>query len=495
MEDPQVLLGKLIPRLDQRVRCVGEAEDWYEGEHPIPEPPPNTPASTDREARAAYLNMSRLAVTNFLRPIVDVRQRRLNPEGFQFSLSPTSTDSEAWDIYRRNHLDGDSDLAHHAALKTGQAFAIVWPGADGKAEITIEDPSQVIVAYEPGSRRKRMAALKRWVDDDGYAYITLYTRTAIYKYRSTTSTTSGLYIEGQALGSYTWAQRQVPGEQWPLRNPYGVVPVFELRANPSVKPALYGGGTPEFAGVVNEQRKINHSMMLMLVAMEHQSFRQRWVTGWDYPTNPDGTPDKAAMVAAGAARLLTLKPYDGQEAALRVGEFAQADFRPFVDINQMLVTSLASNSGTPPYAFLLGNLINVASDAMARLEGIQADALEALARSFGETWSDVIRFALLVEGNDKAKDPVIATVWGEFERRTATEQANLALQAKAAGAPIQVVFSMFPGVDPTQAKRWKTEAIADELRAASVAPAATVPGPPVPPTQPTPPTPVPANAG
>ena len=486
-EDPLVLIGKMTAKLNERALAVKTAEDWYDGNHPIPDPPPNTPAATDGEARKAYLTMSRLAVTNFLRPIVDVRQRRLNPEGFQFSQSPTSTDTGVWDIYRRNHLDGDSDLAHMAALKTGQGFVIVWPGSDGKAEITIEDPESVIVAYEPGSRRKRKAALKRWVDDDGYVYVTLYTALAIYKYRSAASTTTGLYVAGQSGGSYQLEPRQVPNETWPLRNPYGEVPVFELRANPSVKPSLYGGGTPEFAGVLNEQRKINQTTMLMLVAMEHQSFRQRWVTGWDYPTNEDGTPDKASMVKAGASRLMTLKPYDGQEDKLRVGEFSQADFRPFVDITQMLVTTMCSSSGTPPYAFLLGNLINVASDAMARLEGIQADALEALSWHFGETWSDAMRFALMVEGNEKAKDPVITTVWGEFERRTATEQANLAMMAKAAGAPSTVVFSMFPGVSPSEAKRWKTEAISDQLVAAAAAPAIDVTPDPVPP--------VPASAG
>ena len=46
-------------------------------------------------------------------------------------------------------------------------LVLVWPGMSGLAEVHVEDPAQAIVAYLPGSRRTREAALKRWTDDDG----------------------------------------------------------------------------------------------------------------------------------------------------------------------------------------------------------------------------------------------------------------------------------------------------------------------------------------
>lgn len=465
-EDPQILLKKLNAELDKRAKAVAEYTNWYEGKHPIPPPPPNTSAAVDQEAYVAFVAMSQLAITNFMPPIVDVPASKLNIEGFRFSESPTSTDVDAWTIWTRNHLDGDFGLVKDAALQTGQNCVVVWPDDNGRAEITVEDPSQTIVMYEAGSRRKRRAALKRWVDEDGRTHATLYTRTAIYKYQSR-HTTSGLVLPS-STGSWTdtadltgagwmhtWERREVDGEQWPLPNPYGVVPVIEVRANPPLKASMYGGGRPEFLKQINEQRRINQTVMNMLVTMEFQAFRQRWVTGWDYPTLPDGTPDRAAIHKASASRLWTFQPGEEGDEKVQVGEFKQAEFQPFIAALLMWVKVIASTSGTPPYAFLLGDMINVAADSLARIEGIQTSKVRDHARNFGAVAADeIIRLALLIEDNPKAKDPTITTVWGEFEERTATEQANLAVQAKALGVPVDVVFAMLPGVDQAEARRW-----------------------------------------
>lgn len=472
--DPLATLMKLSDALDERAKAVADADAWYSGNHPLPEPPANTAAASDAESRLAFQTMARLAVTNFLPAVVDVPAARLNNEGFHFSQSPASTDTEAWDIWKRNHLDGDSDLMQAAALRCGSASMIVWPGPDGKAEITVEDPAQVLVAYEPGSRRKRSAALKRWLNDDGRTYATLYTPSWIYKYQTATRSSSALILP--TFGRTTWEQRQVPGESWPLPNPLGVVPVVELRANPPLAASPFGGGVPEFAGQINEQRKINQTVMNMLVTMEHQAFRQRWATDWDYPLDADGRPDKAAMLKASASRLMVFNNEDATTP--KVGEFAQADFRPFLEATEFWVNTISTGSGTPPYAFTLGNMMNVAADMMARIEGVQSDKLKVHSRNFAEGESEAMRLALAIEGNPKAADPIISVVWGEFDRRTATEQANLAQIASNLGAPKASVFAMFPGVDQAEANRWAVGAIADDLRAAALTPTVAAPAPP-----------------
>ena len=456
------VLNKLSKALDARARDVAEANAWYSGDHPLPEPPSNTAAASDGEAKAAFRKMAALAVTNFIPAVANVPAARLNLEGFRFSQSRTASDAEAWTIWRRNFLDGDSDLSQKAALVTGSAPVIVWPGPDGLAEITVEDPAQVIVAYEPGSRRRRMAALKRWTDDTGRTLATLYTADGIRKYRSTTTTPQTNLVVPLPTGTTTWEARLVPGETWPLPNPLGVVPVVELRANAPLAASPYGGGVPEFAGQVNDQRKINQTVMNMLVTMEYQAFRQRWVTDWDYPTNEDGSPNKAAMVKAGAARLMVFNNEDGTTP--KVGEFAQADFRPFIEAIEFWVNTISTGSGTPPYAFTLGNMMNVAADMMARIEGVQSDKLKVHSRAFGEAWAEVMRLALRIEDNKKAADPAITAVWGEFDRRTATEQANLAQIASGLGAPKRAVYAMLPGVDQAEADRWVVEAQADQFR-------------------------------
>ena len=45
-------------------------------------------------------------------------------------------------------------------------FLLVDPN-EGEPRITVEHPSQMIVAIDPGDRRKRLAALKEWEGEDG----------------------------------------------------------------------------------------------------------------------------------------------------------------------------------------------------------------------------------------------------------------------------------------------------------------------------------------
>jgi hypothetical protein len=56
-------------------------------------------------------------------------------------------------------------------------------------------------------------------------------------------------------------------------------------------------------------------------------------------------------------------------------------------------------------------------------------------------------------------------VWGEFEERTATEQANLAQIFRQLGAPDEVVYATLPGVDQQEAARWVRQANAAALMA------------------------------
>lgn len=483
-DDALALVKELCVRLDERARAVSEADDWYEGRHPVPEPPVNTLATVDGEARRAFVEMARNGVTNLLPPIVDVQADGLNVEAFRFGGSAISSDVEAQAVWQRNHMDADHGLLIHDALRTGQGMALVWPGMDGRAQITVEDPAQTIVMYEAGSRRNRRAALKRWTDD-AYSYVTLYTPDAIWKFRSEHKASDLLDSNGRRFGSDgSWIPREVTGEPWPLLNPWRIVPVVEVRANQRSRASLYGGGAAEFAKQLTPQRRMNAATMLLLTTMEAQSFRQRWATGWDYPRNDDGSPNREQMIRMAASRVASFTPLEGEK--VQVGEFAQADFRPFVDIQAMWVKEMAATSGTPPYAFLLGDMINVASDSLARIEGLKVSKMRAHSLELGEALLEILSLAFRMEDNPKADDVTAQVVWREFEERTATEQANLAVLAKSLGAPLGAVFAMFPGVSQVEAQRWVTESIADTLRAAVVAPTPPQEAPVAPVTEPTP---------
>ena len=68
--DPSDERNRLIKALDGRAKAVKEADDWFEGRHPIPTPPPNTaadPGPTSRERPCLYADTPLLACS--LRPL------------------------------------------------------------------------------------------------------------------------------------------------------------------------------------------------------------------------------------------------------------------------------------------------------------------------------------------------------------------------------------------------------------------------------------------
>ncbi len=471
--DPSVERDRLLKALDERAKAVADADDWFEGRHPIPEPPINTAAAVDAEARAAFVKMAELAVTNLLPPIVMAPARKLDPQGFQLSQDPTKTDGEAWTIWLRNDMDAEGGVLADDTLRTGQSIVLVWPDTDGKAVITVEDPAQCLVSYAAGSRKVRRSAIKRWTDDDGHVCVTVYTPRFLYKWRAKSKQVAGLHLPAT---SEAWDKRDVPGEAWPLPNPYGEVTMAEVAIGQGSKSRINGGGVPYFTRQLNEQRKINQTVMNLLVTMEYQAFRQRWVTGWDFPLLPDGTVDKVSVAKASAARVMAFSAGSGEDAdQIRVGEFSQADFTPFGKMMELWIKFMASTSSTPPYAFLLGDMVNVAADALARIDGEHIASVEFLARRVGRGEAEIMRLCYLVEGNAKAKDPVISTVWGEFENRTGSEQADMAGTLNEVGAPKEAVFGAFKGVSAYQAAQWARTAEGRALLAAANTP--TVPQP------------------
>lgn len=478
MPQPIEWLATLNTELDARQKKVAEYRAWYEGDHPLPTPPSNTFAAHDAEARRAFQAMARLGITNFMAPIVDMPASKLRIEGFRFGEQEIAADAEAWSIWERNNLTGDSDLSTHGALETGQAFALVWADSDGRATITIEDPEECIVAYQPGSRRLRAAALKRWVDDDGYVNANVYLPDGIYKFRAKRKAESKLVVVSDDRGP-EWEMREVAGESWPLPNPTGTVSLYEIRANPQLRASRFGGGRPEFVGQLNEQRKINHTVLQMLVTMDHQAFRQRWVTNWGIPVDEAGNPDKTMILRASAASLAVFDA-DDPTRDVQVGEFSQADFAPFLAVIDRWVKVIASTSGTPPYAFLLGDMINVAADSLARIEGVQTNKIAAHGRTLGVDYTEILLAALAVEGNEKATDPSASVIWCEPEERTATEQANLAQIMRNLGAPDEVVFATLPGVTQQEAQRWVMNRAADQLLTQALEPAPPEPAPAAP---------------
>src|SRR5262245_16354310 len=181
---PRDWLDILCARLDLQTRRVAVPEAYYNGDHPL--------QFATSKFKEAFGNLFSAFADNWCPIVVDAPVERLQVIGFRTGDAPEA-DNVAWDIWQRNGLDVESVIAHTEAGKCGTAYLLVDPN-EGDPLISVEHASQVIVAYDPGNRRQRLAALKRWHGDDGYLYATLFLPDYVFKWESATAVqATGVY--------------------------------------------------------------------------------------------------------------------------------------------------------------------------------------------------------------------------------------------------------------------------------------------------------------
>src|SRR4051812_11185854 len=338
MPSPATWLELLDWRLDLEASSAQRYGDYYDGRHKL-----RFVTAKWMEAFGAMFGSG--IADNWCQIVVDAAVERLVVEGFRFGGQ--DADAEAWKIWQANNLDADAKMAHREAVKTGRAYALVAPPPrDGDSPlITVEHPAQMTVMHAAGNRRERVAGLKRWADDDGFAYATVYLPDQIVKWRSAEK------LERLRTSRIQWTRRPAdPG----AANPFGegpVVPIYN-------RPTMLGGGQADLDPALPLQDAIDKTLADMLVASEFGAFPQRVLAGIEIPKDPaTGRPMRGYELEASMSRLWTFG-----NAEVKATEFSAADLSNYVNPLEMMIHHLAAQTRTPPH-YLLGSMINASGDA------------------------------------------------------------------------------------------------------------------------------------
>lgn len=446
-QTPMQMVEILEQELAGRQVTLQRLQDYHDGKHRL--------AFTSQKFREAFGGMFAAFADNWCQLVVDAVEERLNVEGFRYGADPSS-DKDAWAIWQENGLDADSQLAHSEALIKGDSFAIVWGDENGKPKISIESPRDVIVAFAPGNRKRRVAALKRWKDDDG-THATLFTPEAVYKF---------IREDGD---NGEWKPRMNTSEPWPLPNPLGEVPVVPLTNRGSLTSHY---GVSEFLNVIPQQDAVNKLLADMLVASEYIAFPQRYVTGLEIPVD-ENTGRAIPPFQIAMDKLLV-----AEDPAARFGTLTAGDLENYVKGIETLVQHIASQTRTPPHYFYLnGNFPS--GDAIKSAEtGLVAKSRRKM-RFFGEAWEEVMRLAFKVQGDPRGEETQTETIWADPEYRSESELADALIKRSAIGVPRQQLWED-AGYSQTQIARFKAMEAADALFGPVIAPAASQPAPAAP---------------
>jgi hypothetical protein len=425
---PEWWLSRLWDELQERCKYVDLMRHYYSGDHPL--------AMIQDKARPAFQRLLKQARSNFVGLVVDATAERIQVDGFRLGDEEVG-DEEAWRIWQANNLDADSDLVITEAVKTSRAFMLVAPNPDDAATpiVTAEDASQAIVAYAPGSRRERVAGLKTWCDDwTGELMATVYLPGGLYKYQAPKPQVGGGVKP-------RWEKREAEGEAWPAPNPLGEVPLVEIPNRPD----LLGESHSEIEDVLDVQDRINKTLIDRLMAQEFSAFRQRWMTGYEVPTDENGQPIEPFKAAVD--RLWVI-----EDENVHVGEFSATDLGPYLDAIEADVRHMAARTRTPAQ-YLLGQLSNVNGETLKATESGLVAKVRQRSRPLGEGLEEVVRLYLRAAGD--ARDlSRIETIWHNPEFRTEGELVDALVKMSTLGVPHEALWERW-GASQTEIAQWR----------------------------------------
>lgn len=433
-QTPGAWLTYLELKLADQQRTVQLCEDYYNGKHRL--------AFATAKFRQAFGALFRAFADNWCVTVVDAPVERLFVEGFRLG-SDKPADTEAWAIWQANGLDAESVMAHTEAVKNGAAYILIAPTPKGEEfpRITVEHPSQVYVESDPGDRRRRLTAIKKWHDEtDGYVYANLYFPDRIVKYRTKEKIRAGQTGQIQR----NWVPK--PDDEGGA-NTLGVVPMIPLLNNPS----MLEGGRSDLMPAVPLQDAINKEVADMLVASEFAAFPQRVLMGVEVPTDETGAPLPATELKAAVSRFWA---FENENA--KVAEFSAANLSNYVGAITLLLQHLAAQTRTPPH-YLLGQIVNASGDALKAAETGLVAKVKRKQIDFSDSWEEAMRIALQLRGQKELAEALGAeTIWRDPEYRSEGEQVDAAIKLRALSVPLPSLWERV-GFTPQQVKDFEKQ--------------------------------------
>lgn len=325
---------------------------------------------------------------NFCGIAVDAVVERMKVEGFRWGEAPEA-DKDAQKLWQANALDTEAPQVHTDAMVTGESYVIVWGDEDDEPVISPESSREVIVHRTPGKRRQLDAGMKKYRDDWGSEFITLWTPDTVY-----TST------RGMSRGSKKWTEPD--GKP----NPLGAVPIVPMTNRPRLGRDRWHPWS-DLKPIIPIQDAITKITADSIVASEFSAYAQRIITGLELEDEDgnDVSPIKSAI-----DRLILLEDPD-----VKWGQFEASDLRNYVYLVDMLVMHLASIARVPPHYFLAQSGSSNSGESYQTKESGLGFKIAERKLHMGEGWESVIRMAFKVKKDARAEEMSAETIWGNHE--------------------------------------------------------------------------------
>jgi hypothetical protein len=409
----------LIRKLVAQRAGMTTAQTYYDNDQPLRSfMDPEVDRTLNGRVRPLNVGFGGLAV--------DVLAQRLSVVGFATSPDDLS-DQGLWELWRRNDMGTQSELAHTAALVYGRAYYLAWTGPDGAPRITVESPMQCTILRDPLTSAITHA-IKRWIDPEGYSRTLLFSADEVIEYASPSMTSPDPLLPTTALPITGEDAIEVSRQ----RNPLGMVPMVALVNRPSLTNLDGESELRDLMPLIDAIGKLSSDL---LVASEYSASPRRYVTGLFPDTRM--THEQAKELAdsirehwekAYAAKILVAPDHRTQ-----FGTFETATLDNYIAAITMLTQQIAALAALPPYYLTLNTANPTSADAIRASEQRLTAKAEQRQRQWSGAYAELMRLALTIrDGRPYTGD--IETQWRSAAPATLAQTADA--EAKLVGAGI-----------------------------------------------------------
>ena len=412
----------------QRYQRYETYEHYFEGEQPL--------AFATPKYSAVFGEMFRAFAYNRCSYVVDAHADRLQLTGVR-AVSEQVTE-RASEIWAANRMDKRAGEIHRSAIMLGDAYLIVWPETvDGSVQLWPQDAEYVRVAYDEERPGLVTLACKGMKTHDGRHRINLYFPDRIEKWITTDVVSERRGVEPR------YVPYEVPGEPWPVPNPWGVVPVFHFANNA----ATGEYGRSELSDVIPLQDALNKTLTDLILASELGGFPQKVILGLD--ADDEQVREGLRRLEAGMNKIFSI-PFDPDGKAPSIAEFSATNLKQISEVVTLFDTLISRVSRVPVhYLQLSGDFPS--GRALRTAEGPFVTKIEDRMIAFGNVWEDAMTLALRMGG---VGDPGrLSAVWEAATALQDEDRWDLALQKSAAGLPLEQILREMGGYEEEEIAR------------------------------------------
>lgn len=444
-----------------------EIIDRYEkGDHDLP----YMPVGADAE----YRQLAERSITNFIPLFINTPAQALYVDSIRrgFTTATPGTDEyrqelPEWKHWQESRLDGRQLAVIRGALKFGHSFTLTEIDR-AKTKILTKglSPMHTAAVYvDPAN------------DIDPYAALTITRYPKPDAKTKAARTGSARLWDGKREYPVTFGSL---ADLDSVRVGRGVAhgfkdkcPVTRFAASVDLEGRTMG----VVERVIPVQDRVSQTVFDLLVAQTYGSFTVRTITGmappvmrWtqtlidnpppgiqvpegteagDVIVDPEGNPIPRPINMAASRWMFA------EDENVKFDSLPATPLKGYIESLDMSLRHLSVITQTPPH-YLLGEIANLAAEALQAAETALLRMVEEYRKSFGESWERVFRLAAELLGlGEVAQDYSAEVKWRDVQMRSFAATADGLVKLKDLGIPLQALWSRVPESTRGEIEEWQ----------------------------------------